>query len=123
MAEWVLGIETSCDETSAAVLRRNGNGPELAGLSILSQDVQRIFGGVVPELASRAHLQTIGSRVDRALAELDARIDRTTADLLASRAASDTLRLRLIEGRLTIARIRQLVRVLVRLGELRRDFL
>ena len=58
-----------------------------------------------------------------ALAELDARMDRATADLLASRAASDTLRLRLIEGRLTIARIRQLVRLLVRLGELRRDFL
>jgi len=69
MAEWVLGIETSCDETSAAVLRRNGNGPELAGLSILSQDVHRIFGGVVPELASRAHVQAIGSVVDRALAD------------------------------------------------------
>jgi N6-L-threonylcarbamoyladenine synthase len=69
MAEWILGIETSCDETSAAVLRRNGNGGELAGLSILSQDVHRIFGGVVPELASRAHVQAIGSVVDRALAD------------------------------------------------------
>ena len=69
MAEWVLGIETSCDETSAAVLRRSDAGSELAGLSILSQDVHRIFGGVVPELASRAHVQALGSVVDRALAD------------------------------------------------------
>ena len=69
MADWVLGIETSCDETSAAVLRRDEAGIELAGLSILSQDVHRIFGGVVPELASRAHVQTLGSVVDRALGD------------------------------------------------------
>ena len=74
MAEWILGIETSCDETSAAVLSRGelpdrGVRAELAGLSILSQDVHRIFGGVVPELASRAHVQAIGSVVDRALAD------------------------------------------------------
>jgi len=69
MAELVLGIETSCDETSAAVLRRTGDRAEIAGLSILSQDVHRIFGGVVPELASRAHVQAIGSVVDRALAD------------------------------------------------------
>ena len=69
MAEWVLGIETSCDETSAAVLRRSGAGVELAGLAILSQDVHRIFGGVVPELASRAHVQALGSVVERALGD------------------------------------------------------
>ena len=69
MAEWILGIETSCDETSAAVLRRSEAGTELAGLSILSQDVHRIFGGVVPELASRAHVQALGSVVERALAD------------------------------------------------------
>ena len=65
MAEVVLGIETSCDETSAAVLV-NG---ELASLSILSQDVHQIFGGVVPELASRAHLAALPAVVDRALVE------------------------------------------------------
>ncbi|MEP6688513.1 MAG: tRNA (adenosine(37)-N6)-threonylcarbamoyltransferase complex transferase subunit TsaD [Gemmatimonadales bacterium] len=69
MAEWILGIETSCDETSAAVLRQGEAGAELAGLSILSQDVHRIFGGVVPELASRAHVQALGSVVDRALGD------------------------------------------------------
>ena len=54
MADVVLGIETSCDETSAAVLvsDRSGRAPELASLVILSQDVHRVFGGVVPELAS-----------------------------------------------------------------------
>src|SRR5574338_379744 len=68
MAEHILGIETSCDETSAAVLRRTGAGAELAGLVILSQDVHRVFVGVVPELASLAHVQAIGSVVVRALA-------------------------------------------------------
>jgi len=65
VAEVVLGIETSCDETSAAVLVKG----ELASLSILSQDVHQIFGGVVPELASRAHLAALPAVVDRALTE------------------------------------------------------
>ena len=72
MAELVLGIETSCDETSAAVLRRSSTGVELLGLSILSQDVHRIFGGVVPELASRAHLTAIEPVLRRALSEASA---------------------------------------------------
>ena len=63
----VLGIETSCDETSAAVLVRQPSGPELASLVILSQDVHSIYGGVVPELASRAHLSAIDPVVNSAL--------------------------------------------------------
>lgn len=69
MTDVVLGIETSCDETSAAVLVRDGARPELASLVILSQDVHAVFGGVVPELASRAHVTAIGPVVDRALGE------------------------------------------------------
>src|SRR2546427_739171 len=69
VADVVLGIETSCDETSAAVLVGDRQHPELAGLVILSQDVHRVFGGVVPELASRAHLAALPAVVDRALAE------------------------------------------------------
>lgn len=69
MAEWILGIETSCDETSAAVVKSQDGRCTLASLTILSQDVHRIFGGVVPELASRAHVQAIGSVVERALAD------------------------------------------------------
>src|SRR3954453_16829176 len=67
MAEWILGIETSCDETSAAVLRADGGVGSLASVVILSQDVHRIFGGVVADLDSHAHVQAIGSVVEQAL--------------------------------------------------------
>ncbi len=69
MPDVVLGIETSCDETSAAVLVAGSRGPELASLVILSQDIHQVFGGVVPELASRAHLAALPAVVDRALVE------------------------------------------------------
>jgi N6-L-threonylcarbamoyladenine synthase len=75
----VLGIETSCDETSAAVVRLEGARPALESVVILSQDVHRVFGGVVPELASRAHLSTIGPVVDRALLEAGATLDELDA--------------------------------------------
>jgi len=63
----ILGIETSCDETSAAVIRGAGDDVSLESLVILSQDVHRVFGGVVPEIASRAHLTSIVPVVQRAL--------------------------------------------------------
>lgn len=70
MPSLVLGIETSCDETSASVVAREQDGrARAASLVILSQDVHALFGGVVPELASRAHLATIGPVVNRALAD------------------------------------------------------
>lgn len=59
----VLGIETSCDETSAAVVSRDG----LLGHVILSQDAHERFGGVVPEIAARAHLRQIDHVVRGAL--------------------------------------------------------
>lgn len=65
-APLVLGIESSCDETSAAVLRGEH---EILGHVILSQDVHKLYGGVVPELASRAHLRVVTEVVDAALAE------------------------------------------------------
>lgn len=65
----VLGIETSCDETSAAVLEGSGNDVKLRSLVILSQDVHRLFGGVVPEIASRAHMRTIAPVTAGALNE------------------------------------------------------
>ncbi len=68
----VLGIETSCDETSAAVLDGAGDEVAMRSLVILSQDVHRIFGGVVPEIASRAHLTAIVPVVERALADAGA---------------------------------------------------
>lgn len=64
---WVLGIETSCDETSAAVV---GDGRVIASSVISSQiAVHRRFGGVVPEVASRQHLDRITFVVDEALKE------------------------------------------------------
>jgi N6-L-threonylcarbamoyladenine synthase len=75
MTEWILGIETSCDETSAAVVRSGGGPGSLASLVILSQDVHRIFGGVVPELASRAHIQTLGSVVEEALIQAGIKLE------------------------------------------------
>ena len=60
---YILGIESSCDDTSAAVLR---NGVLLSNVTA-SQDVHRAYGGVVPELASRAHQQNVAPVVDQAL--------------------------------------------------------
>ena len=70
----ILGIETSCDETSAAVVSVDGGVATLESLVILSQDVHAIFGGVVPELASRAHVQAIAPVVDRALDDAGVRV-------------------------------------------------
>jgi N6-L-threonylcarbamoyladenine synthase len=59
----VIGIESSCDETSVAILK---NGKINANL-ISSQDFHKKFGGVVPELSSRAHLQIVNPLVKEAL--------------------------------------------------------
>ncbi|MFQ5889392.1 MAG: tRNA (adenosine(37)-N6)-threonylcarbamoyltransferase complex transferase subunit TsaD [Gemmatimonadota bacterium] len=63
----VLGIETSCDETSAAVLE----GDRLRGHVIASQDAHARFGGVVPEIAARAHLRQLDEIARAALAEAE----------------------------------------------------
>ena len=76
MADYLLGVETSCDETSAAVLQVEHGRSSLRSLVILSQDVHRIFGGVVPELASRAHLRSIGPVVNQALTEAGIGLDQ-----------------------------------------------
>jgi N6-L-threonylcarbamoyladenine synthase len=67
----VLAIETSCDETSAAVLRADGDlsRPEVLSNIVLSQDeIHAPYGGVVPELASRQHVRTITAVVGESLA-------------------------------------------------------
>ncbi len=65
MGTLILGIESSCDDTSAAVIRDR----QLLSNVIAGQDVHEKYGGVVPELASRAHQQNIVPVVDRALKE------------------------------------------------------
>ena len=75
----VLGIETSCDETSAAVIEGAGDDVTQRSLVILSQDVHRVFGGVVPELASRAHLTSIAPVVRRALDDAGLALEQVDA--------------------------------------------
>jgi len=64
-----LGIETSCDETAAAVIRENDKGTADILSNIVSSQIEehKKFGGVVPELAARAHLENIEYIIDNAL--------------------------------------------------------
>ena len=65
----ILGIDTSCDETAAAVV---ANGGEVLSNVVASQiEVHQEYGGIVPELASRKHIEAINYIVSRALAEAD----------------------------------------------------
>ncbi len=72
----ILGIETSCDETAAAVLAPSG-----AVLSnvVVSQDVHRLYRGVVPEIASREHVRKLAPAVKGALADAGASLDDVSA--------------------------------------------
>ncbi len=68
----VLGIESSCDETAAAVVRSDPRGQRMQLLSnaVASQvNVHRLYGGVVPEIAGRAHIEAISGIVGEALSE------------------------------------------------------
>ena len=76
----VLGIESSCDETSVAIL---SDGNLLSNL-VSSQDIHNVFGGVVPELSSRAHLQIILPLVKKALQ--DSKLSLNQIDLVAATA-------------------------------------
>ena len=67
----VLGIETSCDETAASVVRGSAPGPgEILSNIVFSQtEAHAPYGGVVPEIASRAHLEILDTMIERALAD------------------------------------------------------
>jgi N6-L-threonylcarbamoyladenine synthase len=69
----ILGLETSCDDTCAAVVSAAG---EIRSNVISSQGVHDLYGGVVPEIASRHHLELIGVIVDEALAEAGLALDQ-----------------------------------------------
>lgn len=69
----ILAIETSCDDTAAAVLC---DGRVASSLVASQDDVHRVFGGVVPELASRSHIRNILPMIARALAQADVTLDR-----------------------------------------------
>ncbi len=73
----ILGIETSCDETAAAVV--TADGLVLSNIISSQQIVHERFGGVVPELAARAHIQNVEAVVQAALTEADCPRDRLGA--------------------------------------------
>jgi len=80
LPEMILGIETSCDETAAAVL----NGPRSVLSSVVSSqvDLHARYGGVVPEIASRAHVELLTPVIAQALVEAgvaDKQIDAVAA--------------------------------------------
>lgn len=69
----ILGIESSCDETAAAVVK---NGREVLSNVISSQiELHKLYGGVVPEIASRKHIEKINQVVEEALKEADVTLD------------------------------------------------
>ncbi len=75
----ILAFESSCDETAAAVVR---DGREVLSDAILSQaDMHAIYGGVVPEIASRKHVEAIAALADQALS--DAGVTRSDIDAVA----------------------------------------
>ena len=67
----VLGIETTCDETAAAVVERqaDGSGKILSNIVRSQTEVHARFGGVVPEIAARAHVDVLDGIVDAAMKE------------------------------------------------------
>lgn len=87
MRAWtILGIETSCDETAAAVVRGCPPGPgEILSDVIFSQlEEHRPYGGVVPEIAARAHVEMLDGIVERALTE--AKLSLADVDAVAATA-------------------------------------
>ena len=69
----ILGLESSCDETAAAVVR---NGREVLSNVISSQiAIHTLYGGVVPEIASRKHIEKINQVIEEALNEADASLE------------------------------------------------
>jgi N6-L-threonylcarbamoyladenine synthase len=71
--ELVLGVETSCDETAAGIV--SGDGRLLANVVASQAELHARYGGVVPEVASRRHLELVAPVVTEALAQADADLD------------------------------------------------
>jgi N6-L-threonylcarbamoyladenine synthase len=66
----ILGIESSCDECSASVVRYEGGRLSVLSVATFSQtEIHKPYGGVVPELASRNHLETVNQMIDQAVRE------------------------------------------------------
>jgi len=73
----ILGIETSCDETAAAIVK---NGRQVLSNQIFSQiDIHKVYGGVVPEIASRSHIEKVSGVVRQALIEANVTAEKLDA--------------------------------------------
>src|SRR5215467_8270869 len=74
----VLGIETTCDETAAAVVERKNNGRGRIRSSVVLSQIgdHAAFGGVVPEIAARAHVEVLDLMIGRAMREAECRFDQ-----------------------------------------------
>src|SRR4051812_2887221 len=79
----ILGVESSCDECSAAVVRYDPKkGIDVRSVATFSQiAIHRPYGGVVPEIASRNHLETINTMIDQAISE--AKVEISAMDAIA----------------------------------------
>ena len=77
----ILGIESSCDETAAAIVTENQHGiPTILSNIISSQvDVHKEFGGVVPELAARSHIEKIDWIVEKAIKDSGKKLEDVDA--------------------------------------------
>ena len=77
----ILGIETSCDETSVSIIQDNESGiPKILSNIVSSQfDIHKEFGGVVPELAARSHVEKINLIAKKALEESGISLDKVSA--------------------------------------------
>ena len=82
----ILGIESSCDETAASIISENDQGNPVVLSNIVSSqvDIHKEFGGVVPELAARSHIEKIDGIVQKAI--VDSGIDIKEIDAVASTA-------------------------------------
>ena len=69
----VLGMETSCDETSVAIV--DGNGRVLSNVVSSQVDAHALYGGVVPEVAARAHLESLPGVFEEALSRAEVRLE------------------------------------------------
>ena len=77
----ILGIESSCDETAASLITENEKGSHVILSNIISsqEDIHKKFGGVVPELAARSHMEKIDWIVQKAIDDSGKKIEEIDA--------------------------------------------
>ena len=97
----ILGIESSCDETAASLITENEEGMPIVLSNIISSqiDIHKEFGGVVPELAARSHIEKIDWIVKKAIDESGRSIEEIDEKLGESREAYGRLEQKLLNDK------------------------